>query len=129
LDIQKRKVNFTETIARHDIGTVRLSIDASELDEVTEVVEVSTIIQKIDRKVINVGKDLTIAGITASELLNNVQSVSVGSQTGSINLIENKNVRILIDGKPTNISAAELLKKIPSSSIKALALITNPSTK
>lgn len=48
LEIQERKVNFTATIARYDIGNVRLSIDVSELNEVTEVVEISAIIQKIN---------------------------------------------------------------------------------
>jgi len=86
-------------------------------------------VQKVDRKVINVGKDLTAAGTTASELLNNVQSVSVDSQTGSISLRGNENVRVLVDGKPTNISAAQLLKQIPSTSIKSIELITNPSAK
>ncbi len=62
-------------------------------------------------------------------MLNNVQSVSVDSQTGNISLRGNENVRILIDGKPTNISAAQLLKQIPSSSIKSIELITNPSAK
>lgn len=80
------KVSFTEANAKHDIGTIGLKVDANELDEVIVVAEVSTIVQKIDRKVINVGKDLTAAGTTASELLNNVQSVSVDSQTGSVSL-------------------------------------------
>jgi outer membrane receptor protein involved in Fe transport len=91
--------------------------------------ETSTVVQKVDRKVINVGKDLTSAGTTASELLNNVQSVSVDSQTGTISLRGNDNVRVLVDGKPTNISAAQLLKQIPATSIKSIELITNPSAK
>jgi outer membrane cobalamin receptor len=85
--------------------------------------------QKIDRKVINVGKDLTATGTSASELLNNVQSVSVDPQTGGITLRGNENVKVLVDGRPTNVSAAQLLQQIPSSSIKSIELITNPSAK
>src|SRR5690606_10009615 len=48
---------------------------------------------------------------------------------GNIALRGNPNVKILIDGKPTNIDAAQLLKQIPSSSIKQIELITNPSAK
>lgn len=72
---------------------------------------------------------MTSAGATASDLLNNVQSVSVDSQSGNISLRGNENVRVLVDGKPTNIPASELLKQIPSSSIKSVELITNPSAK
>ncbi|AOW21861.1 outer membrane beta-barrel family protein [Urechidicola croceus] len=126
---ESRKVNFTKETANHNLGTVALVIDAAQLDEVTVIAETSTIEQRIDRKVINVGKDLTSAGTTASELLNNVPSVNVDSQTGNISLRGNENVRVLVDGKPTNISAAQLLKQIPSTSIKQVELITNPSAK
>ncbi|CAM1353304.1 TonB-dependent receptor domain-containing protein [Tenacibaculum insulae] len=112
-----------------NLGTILLAEDSTTLDEVEIRAETSTVTQKVDRKVINVGKDLTAAGTTASELLNNVQSVSVDSQTGGISLRGNDNVRVLVDGKPTNVSAAQLLKQIPSSSIKSIELITNPSAK
>jgi outer membrane receptor protein involved in Fe transport len=124
-----KKINITKSKSRIDLGTIILKEVASELDEVLVIAETSTITQKIDRKVINVGKDLTSAGTTASELLNHVQSVSVDSQTGSISLRGNENVRILVDGKPTNIDPAQLLKQIPSTSIKSVELITNPSAK
>ena len=123
------KVNFTEENVKHNIGLISLKIDSAQLDEVTVIAEVSTVVQKIDRRVINVGKDLIASGTTASELLNNVQSVSVDSQTGNISLRGNENVRVLVDGKPTNVSAAQLLKQIPSTSIKQIELITNPSAK
>src|SRR5690606_2862974 len=47
----------------------------------------------------------------------------------NIALRGNPNVRILIDGKPSNMDAATILKTIPSSSIKQIELITNPSAK
>lgn len=55
--------------------------------------------------------------------------VSIDSQTRNISLRANKNVRVLIDGKPTNISTVESLKKTPSISIKSIELITSPSAK
>ena len=124
-----RKLEFSSKLSAHKLGTVRLEEDTEVLGEVTVRAELSTVTQKIDRKVVNVGKDLTAAGATASEVLNNVQSVSVDSQTGSVSLRGNENVRILVDGKPTNISAAQLLQQIPSTSIKSIELITNPSAK
>ncbi|APG64078.1 hypothetical protein LPB136_01260 [Tenacibaculum todarodis] len=124
-----KKINITSKKKSIALGTISLIEDATTLDEVVVRAETSTVVQKVDRKVINVGKDLTSAGTTASELLNNVQSVSVDSQTGNISLRGNENVRVLVDGKPTNMSAAQMLKQIPSSSIKSIELITNPSAK
>lgn len=126
---ETKKITITKSKSRIDLGTIILREEASELNEVLVIAETSTITQKIDRKVINVGKDLTSTGTTASELLNNVQSVSVDSQTGNISLRGNENVRVLVDGKPTNIDPAQLLKQIPSTSIKSVELITNPSAK
>ncbi|MCF2874125.1 MULTISPECIES: TonB-dependent receptor domain-containing protein [unclassified Tenacibaculum] len=120
INSKRRKIN---------LGTIPLTEDSTTLDEVEVRAETSSVTQKVDRKVINVGKDLTSAGATASELLNNVQSVSVDSQTGNISLRGNENVRVLVDGKPTNIPASQLLKQIPSTSIKSVELITNPSAK
>ncbi len=124
-----KKITISRANSSINLETIALKEEASKLNEVTIIAETSTVTQKIDRKVINVGKDLTSAGATASELLNNVQSVSVDSQTGNISLRGNENVRVLVDGKPTNIDAAQLLKQIPSTSIKSIELITNPSAK
>ncbi len=124
-----KNINITTENKKINLETILLNEASDRLDEVVVRAETSTVVQKVDRKVINVGKDLTSSGTTASELLNNVQSVSVDSQTGAISLRGNENVRILIDGKPTNISAAQLLKQIPSTAIKSIELITNPSAK
>ncbi|CAM1346681.1 TonB-dependent receptor domain-containing protein [Tenacibaculum crassostreae] len=124
-----KPISVTNKNRKIDLGVIGLSEDATTLDEVEVRAETSSVTQKVDRKVINVGKDLTSAGATASELLNNVQSVSVDSQSGNISLRGNENVRVLVDGKPTNIPAAQLLKQIPSTSIKSVELITNPSAK
>ncbi len=124
-----KSITVSKSNKNIQLGTIQLEEDSTTLEEVEVRAETSTVTQKIDRKVINVGKDLTSAGATASELLNNVQSVSVDSQTGNISLRGNENVRVLVDGKPTNVPAAQLLKQLPSSSIKSVELITNPSAK
>ncbi|ALM49959.1 TonB-dependent receptor [Flavobacterium psychrophilum] len=111
-----------------NLGTIAIKEEATTLDEVSIVKEVSTIEQKLDRKVITVGRDLTTAGGTASEIMNNIPSVNV-DQDGNISLRGNTNVRVLVDGRPTNLDPAQLLKQIPSTSIKKIELITNPSAK
>ena len=112
-----------------DLGVVNLVPVASELDEVNIVAERTTIEQQIDRKVINVGKDLTTAGATASDIMNNIPSLSVDQQSGALTLRGNSNVQVMVDGKLSNIPTAQLLKQIPSTSIKKIELITNPSAK
>ena len=124
-----RDISLTETNKTINLNTISLEEDATQLAEVEVVKERSTIEQKIDRKVINVGKDLISSGATASEIMNNIPSVSVDPQTNAISLRGNSNVRILIDGKPTTIEASQLLQQIPSASIKQIELITNPSAK
>lgn len=111
-----------------NLGVVKLKSQETKLDEVTIVAERSSMEQKIDRKVINVGRDLTTVGATASEIMNNIPSVNV-DQDGNLSLRGNSNVRVLIDGRPTNMDVATLLKQIPSTSIKSIELITNPSAK
>ncbi|MBC3757516.1 TonB-dependent receptor [Hyunsoonleella sp. SJ7] len=112
-----------------NLGQIYLEEELESLEEVTVVAEVSTIQQKVDRKVITVGKDLTTAGATASDIMNNIPSVNVDQQTGNISLRGNENVRVMVDGKLSNVPVAQLLRQIPSTSIKSIELITNPSAK
>lgn len=122
------KADLTTGQKSLSLNRITLADEATQLEGVEVVAERSTIEQKIDRKVINVGRDLTTAGATASEIMNNIPSVNV-DQDGKISLRGNQNVRVLIDGRPTNMDPAQLLKQIPSTSIKKIELITNPSAK
>jgi len=112
-----------------NVGTITITEETQELSEVEVVAERTTIEQKIDRKVINVGKDLTTAGATAAEIMNNIPSVNVDQQSGELSLRGNSNVRVMVDGKLSNVPVAQLLRQIPSTSIKSIELITNPSAK
>ena len=111
-----------------DLGTISLDADDEMLNEVVIQAERSTMEQLVDRKVIRVGKDLSTAGASASEIMNNIPSVNV-DQDGNISMRGNQNVRILVDGKPTQLDPKTLLKQIPSNSIDKIELITNPSAK
>lgn len=123
-----RSLMISDSNRKINLGSLSIEEDAVALEGVEVSAERSSIEQKIDRKVINVGKDLTTAGASASDIMGNIPSVSV-NQDGDISFRGNENVRILVDGKPTNISARELLQQIPSTSIKTIELITNPSAK
>ncbi|WLD22899.1 TonB-dependent receptor [Flavobacterium dauae] len=111
-----------------DLGTIALETDEQVLDAVVINAERSTMEQLVDRKVIRVGKDLSTAGASASDIMNNIPSVNV-DQDGNISMRGNQNVRVLIDGKPTQLDPKTVLKQIPSNAIDKIELITNPSAK
>ena len=99
------------------------------LEGVTLTAQKSTIEQRVDRKVVNIGKDLISQSPSAIDLMNNLPSVNIGSD-GNISFRGSENVRILIDGKLSNLeNPADVLQQIPSNTIKKIELIGNPSAK
>ncbi|MCL6275645.1 TonB-dependent receptor [Muricauda sp. 2012CJ35-5] len=124
-----QKLEISKNNRKVNVGTISLEEETEALSEVEVVAERTTIEQRVDRKVINVGKDLTTAGATASDIMNNIPSLNVDSQTGDITMRGNSNVRVMVDGKLSNVPVAQLLRQIPSTSIKSIELITNPSAK
>ncbi|WP_064968083.1 outer membrane beta-barrel family protein [Tenacibaculum ovolyticum] len=112
-----------------NIGVIYLQEHLTNIDEIEIQAKTTTITQKIDRKVVNVGRDLTTAGTNAFEMLQNVPSVDINYLNNEITFRGSAGVLILIDGKPSNLSSSQLLKSIPSSTIKSVELISNPSAK
>lgn len=112
-----------------NLGVIKLQNDAVQLDAVEIRSEKTTVEIKLDKKVYNVGKDLMVKGGTVSDVLDNIPSVSVDVE-GNVSLRGNENVRVLIDGKPSNaINITEALKLIPADAIDKVEVITNPSAR
>lgn len=114
-----------------DLGTVSLALDVASLDEVTIVAERTTVEIKLDKKIYNVGKDLTVRGGTVSDVLDNVPSVSVDVE-GAVSLRGNDDVRILINGKPSGLvglNSTDALRQLPAESIERVEVITSPSAR
>ncbi len=114
-----------------DLGQITLGIDVSQLDEVEVVAERTTVELRLDKKIYNVGKDLTVRGGTVSDVLDNVPSVSVDVE-GNVQLRGNDDVRILINGKPsaiTGLNSTEALRQLPAESIEKVEVITSPSAR
>lgn len=112
------------------LGIIHLQEDAQALEEVVVRAEKSTTEFKLDRKVFNVGKDISNTGVSALEVLNNVPSVSVNIE-GEISLRGSTGVQILIDGKPSVLAnqGGNALGTITAEMIKSIEVITNPSAK
>ena len=111
------------------VGTIALEDAAQQLETVEVRAEKTTIDIKLDKKVYNVGKDIMVKGGTVSDVLDNIPSVSVDAD-GAVSLRGNENVRILIDGKPSNaININDALKLIAADAIDKVEVVTNPSAR
>lgn len=100
----------------------------TQLETVEIQTEKTTIEHKLDKKVFNVGSDLVSKGGNATDILNNVPSVNV-NYNGTVSLRGNTGVRILINGKPSVLTANNGLEQIPAENIEKIEVITNPSSK
>ncbi len=111
------------------LGLIELEEDATQLTEVVVRAEKTTVEIKLDKKVYNVGKDMIVKGGTASDVLDNVPSVTVDAD-GNVALRGNENVKILIDGRPSNaINIADALRTISADALDKIEVITNPSAR
>ncbi len=112
-----------------NLGVISLQSDAKQLNDVVIKTEKASVEIKLDKKIYNVGQDMTVKGGTASDVLDNVPSVTVDGD-GNVSLRGNENVRILIDGRPSNaINIADALKSISADALDKVEVITNPSAR
>ncbi|TRX47061.1 TonB-dependent receptor [Fulvivirga sp. M361] len=113
-----------------DLGTIFLSEDRKVLDEVVVAGQRSRTEFQVDKRVFNVGDDLSSTGMGALEVLNNVPSVNVSIE-GEVSLRGSTGVQILIDGKPSILSdeQSNALGTITADMIEKIEVITNPSAK
>lgn len=115
----------------HDLGTLKIAASARTLDEVVVQAEKSSMELSLDKKIFNVGKDLSNAGGTAIDILSNVPSVSVDTE-GNVKLRGSDGVRILIDGKPSGLvsfKGGAGLQQLQGNQIERVEIITNPSAR
>ena len=128
----KTKKIPTQTLSENkNFGTIKLTEDANSLDEVVVIAEKSTVEIRLDKRIYNVGKDMTVKGGNASDVLDNVPSVNVDVE-GNVSLRGSENVRILIDGKPSalvGLSGTDALRQLPADAIERVEVITSPSAR
>ena len=114
-----------------DLGTIGLKFKASDLDEVVVEAKTTELDVRLDKKIYNIGKDLTTSGATVSDALANVPSIAVDVD-GAISLRGNDNVRILINGKPSAIAgygSTDVFRQLPADAIEKVEVITSPSAR
>ena len=114
-----------------DLGRLFLKEDTQTLEEVEVVGQGSTMRFELDRKVFTVSNDISSAGASVTDVLENIPSVDV-DQEGNISLRNSEDVEVWINGKPAGLNSdnrADILRQMPAESIKQIELITNPSAK
>ena len=111
-----------------NLGNIYLGTDWTSLEGVEIVAEQSRVVYKLDKKIINVSKDLVSSGGAAVEVLENVPSVDVDIE-GNVTLRGSSNFQVLVDGCPSLLEGNDALQQIPASSIDRIEIITNPSAK
>lgn len=114
-----------------DLGIIQL-IPAHQSIEAIQVMGQKKLIEhKSDRMVINIENSILADGMTALEILQRAPAVKVDDD-GNINMRGKSDVAVMINGKLSYLAPkdlATLLKGTPSSSLKSIELITNPSAK
>ncbi len=114
-----------------DMGKIEMSVGGVNLDEIVVRAEKSDMQFSLDKRIFNVGKDLASRGGNASDVLDNIPSVTVGVE-GEVSLRGSENVRILINGRPSGLiglNGTDGLRTINASMIERVEVITNPSSK
>ncbi|MBB3696016.1 TonB-dependent receptor [Flammeovirga yaeyamensis] len=111
-----------------DVGQIKIGENVEQLEEVEVRAEKTSIERSIDKKVVNVSDAMIAEGNSVSEVLQTIPEISVGSD-GAISLRGESNVRVLIDGKPSQIDPAQIFQTLPAGSIEKIEVITNPSAK
>lgn len=136
--IQIRMIGFENSLQKHitlnnneknvDLGTIVLSADLMDINEVQVVGEKQAVEFKIDRKVINIDKLPNAAGGTLAEALEDVPSIKTDLD-GNVLLRGSTNFKVYVDGKPSLLDSEQALKQFPADAVERVELITNPSAR
>jgi outer membrane receptor protein involved in Fe transport len=128
---KKVKIEITDRKSTIDMGSIKLGVSSKLLEEVVVQGQKPLMEEKVDRTIYNAEQDATSKGGDATDVLKRVPMLTV-DMDGNVSLKGSSNVRVLINNKPSTITAssvADALKQIPSDMIKTVEVITSPSSK
>jgi hypothetical protein len=125
---QSAKIDVSENQKAIVLDPIILTASDIQLKEVKVSAQKEFVEYQIDRTVVNVDALISNAGASVLEVLEKSPGVMV-DQNGNISLKGQSGVLVMIDNRPTYLSAAALaayLKSLPSNTIDQIELITNP---
>ena len=134
--IGRKTVNSKSFVLSADKPTVVVEVlqllpNDKDLKEVSVISKKAFIERKIDKTVVNVDASVTNAGSTAMDVLEKSPGVTV-DKDGNISLKGKQGVMIMLDGKPSFLSGAELanlLRNMSAANLDQIEIMTNPSAK
>jgi outer membrane receptor protein involved in Fe transport len=103
----------------------------NDLGNVTVTAQKPLIEQKIDRTIINVDASVTNVGSSAFEILEKSPGITI-DKDGNISLKGKEGVLVMVDGRPTQLSAADLanmLRNMNANQLDQVEIMTNPPAK
>ena len=121
-------INLKEKV---NLGNIVMRPDSALLEEVEVVAEKSTMTMTLDKRVFNVGKDVSSTAGNAIEVLDNIPSVNVDVE-GNVSLRGDSGVQILVDGKVSGlagVSTQDALRSLQADMIEKIEVVTNPSVR
>ena len=98
-----------------NLGKIEISPNSTVMDEVRVTAERTMVEYQLDKRVVNVDKNLVSSGGTATDVLEQVPSVAVDND-GNVTLRGSSDLETL-------------LEQIPASTVESVEVITNPSAK
>lgn len=125
------KISIEAETAVVDLGSIALSPQSKELAGVTVSAQKPMIQHEHDKMILNVEGSAVASGGSVMDALEKAPGVVV-SQDGNISLRGKQGVLVMIDDKPTYLSADQLanqLKAMPAESISKIEVITQPSAR
>nr|NQU93591.1 TonB-dependent receptor [Bacteroidota bacterium] len=127
--------NARTSIFKHEeftkLGTIEIEASEILLEDVIITGKQDILSHNIDKKVYQVGQDILSESGSATEILQNIPSVTV-DVNGNVSLRGTSNILFLVNGRPSALlrrSSATALQQIPAATIDRIEVITNPSAK
>lgn len=111
-----------------NLNPVTLKSTLENLAEIQVTASNKAAVIKLDRMVYLVDKDLTVTGGSALNALNSVPNVSVNAE-GLVSLRNDPHVKILVNGKQSAQSNADVLNNLNAEAIEKIEVITVPSSR
>ncbi len=119
---------ITAKVASVQLPPLVLQRDAKAMEGVTVKSTRPMVEQKVDRTIVNVEAAITNAGANALEVLEKAPGITV-DKDGNISLKGKDGVMVLVDGRPTQLSGADLanlLRNMNASQMDQVEIMTNP---
>ncbi|HNS12605.1 MAG TPA: TonB-dependent receptor, partial [Bacteroidia bacterium] len=125
------KINFVSGTEEQQVSPAIILENTVQLKEANVVALRPFIERRVDKTIVNIENSIIDAGSTALEILKRSPGIVVDND-GNISLKGKQGVLVLIDEKPTYLSANDLynmLRNMSSDQLSSIEIITNPSSR